>query len=164
MTLCCSPVEENTEFLEDLRKASNGKGVILMCEAGGTTKPSPNFAAGKASRSLKVSPSMQLICLWQLRPCVSAILLPAATKATPHDKHGTELEMGLHAKRRQSVSLLLQLVFSLLQAWPARASSQALAILVAFSMAISHVPSVSSSRIKGCAPLPTWLTEWYDWV
>ena len=50
----CSPVEENTEFLEDIRKASNGKGVILMCEAGGTTKPSPNFAAGKASRSLKV--------------------------------------------------------------------------------------------------------------
>lgn len=52
--LCCSPVEENTEFLDDIRKASNGKGVILMCEAGGTTKPSPNFAAGKASRSLKV--------------------------------------------------------------------------------------------------------------
>ncbi len=52
----CRPVEENTEFLEDLAKASKGKGVILMCEAGGTTKPSPNFAAGKASRSLKVRP------------------------------------------------------------------------------------------------------------
>jgi len=50
----CRPVEENTEFLEDLAKGSKGKGVILMCEAGGTTKPSPNFAAGKASRSLKV--------------------------------------------------------------------------------------------------------------
>jgi len=50
----CRPVEENTEFLEDLAKASKGKGVVLMCEAGGTTKPSPNFAAGKASRSLKV--------------------------------------------------------------------------------------------------------------
>lgn len=61
LQLCCSPVEENTEFLEDLRKASNGKGVILMCEAGGTTKPSPNFAAGKASRSLKVRPSKQHI-------------------------------------------------------------------------------------------------------
>lgn len=49
------PVEENTEFLEDLSRVSNGKGVILMCEAGGTTKPSPNFAAGKASRSLKAA-------------------------------------------------------------------------------------------------------------
>ena len=52
--MCCRPVEENVDFLTDLEKAAEGKGVIVMCEAGGTMKPSPNFASGKASRSLKV--------------------------------------------------------------------------------------------------------------
>ena len=51
---CCRPVEENEDFLTDLEKAASSKGVILMCEAGGTMKASPNFASGKASRSLKV--------------------------------------------------------------------------------------------------------------
>jgi len=51
-TVYCIALSHDCE--PECRLASKGKGVVLMCEAGGTTKPSPNFAAGKASRSLKV--------------------------------------------------------------------------------------------------------------
>ena len=54
----CSPcvtcqMEPNPDFVEKLREAGTGrKGVILACEAGGTTRPTPSFQFGKASRSL----------------------------------------------------------------------------------------------------------------
>lgn len=48
-----TPVEENDEFLDDVRRVTGGKGAIFACEAGGTMRPTPNFPAGKASRSLK---------------------------------------------------------------------------------------------------------------
>ncbi len=35
--------------------ASSGKGIITLCEAGGTLKPSTNFPFGKASRSLQAA-------------------------------------------------------------------------------------------------------------
>lgn len=38
-----TPVEPNPDFLEDVRKAAGGKGVILACEGGGTTEPTPSF-------------------------------------------------------------------------------------------------------------------------
>ena len=62
---CCRPVEENEDFLTDLEKAAGGKGVILMCEAGGTMKASANFASGKASRSLKVraAAALRRLCI-----------------------------------------------------------------------------------------------------
>ncbi|KAK9833533.1 hypothetical protein WJX81_002543 [Elliptochloris bilobata] len=46
------PVEPNADFVEELEKASGGKGVLLMCEIGGTLQPSTSFATGKMSRSL----------------------------------------------------------------------------------------------------------------
>ena len=46
-------MEPNPDFVEKLREVGAGrKGVILMCEAGGTTRPTPSFQFGKASRSL----------------------------------------------------------------------------------------------------------------
>ena len=46
-------MEPNPDFVEKLREAGAGKkGVILACEAGGTTRPTPSFQFGKASRSL----------------------------------------------------------------------------------------------------------------
>lgn len=52
-----TPVELNPEFSALLRKAcDNGaKGIITICEAGGTMKPSVNFPEGKASRSLQAT-------------------------------------------------------------------------------------------------------------
>ena len=40
------PVEQNENFLVDLKTAAGGKGVILACETGGTLQPLPNFATG----------------------------------------------------------------------------------------------------------------------
>lgn len=50
-----NPVDPNPKFAEQLRAASGGKGVILMCEAGGTMKPTTNFPEGKPSRSLQAA-------------------------------------------------------------------------------------------------------------
>lgn len=47
-----TPVEPNPDFIEDVKKAAGGKGVILACEGGGSTEPTPSFQWGKASRSL----------------------------------------------------------------------------------------------------------------
>ncbi|KAI8466255.1 MAG: rhodanese-like protein [Monoraphidium minutum] len=48
------PIEPNSEFIEQLAAAAaGGKGLIFACEAGGTLKPTVNFPAGKASRSLQ---------------------------------------------------------------------------------------------------------------
>lgn len=51
-----SPVEPNPDFdakvMEILKSA---KGIIMTCEAGGQLIPTPNFAFGKDSRSLKAS-------------------------------------------------------------------------------------------------------------
>lgn len=38
-----TPVEPNPDFIEDVRTAADGKGVILACEGGGTTEPTPSF-------------------------------------------------------------------------------------------------------------------------
>lgn len=48
-------MEPNPDFLTDLKAASGGKGVILACEAGGSTKPTPSFQFGKSSRSLSAA-------------------------------------------------------------------------------------------------------------
>ena len=46
-------MEPNPDFMTKLREAGAGKkGVILACEAGGTTRPTPSFQFGKSSRSL----------------------------------------------------------------------------------------------------------------
>lgn len=51
-----NPVEPNPDFIDRLRQlTADGKGVITMCEAGGTMKPSTNFPEGKASRSLQAA-------------------------------------------------------------------------------------------------------------
>ncbi len=51
-----TPMEPNPSFSEDLRKAAaGGKGLLTMCEAGGTMTPSTNFPEGKASRSLQAA-------------------------------------------------------------------------------------------------------------
>jgi len=47
-----TPVEPNPDFLDDVRAAAGGKGVILACEGGGSTESTPSFQWGKASRSL----------------------------------------------------------------------------------------------------------------
>jgi rhodanese-related sulfurtransferase len=47
-----TPVEPNPDFIDDVRQAADGKAVILACEGGGTTVPTPSFQWGKASRSL----------------------------------------------------------------------------------------------------------------
>lgn len=47
-----TPVEPNPDFLDDLRTAAGGKGVILACEGGGSTESTASFQWGKASRSL----------------------------------------------------------------------------------------------------------------
>jgi rhodanese-related sulfurtransferase len=47
-----TPVEPNPDFLEDVRRAADGKAIILACEGGGSTVPTPSFQWGKASRSL----------------------------------------------------------------------------------------------------------------
>ncbi|KIZ02864.1 hypothetical protein MNEG_5098 [Monoraphidium neglectum] len=48
------PIEPNLEFVQQVVKVTEGgKGVIFACEAGGTLRPSINFPAGKASRSLQ---------------------------------------------------------------------------------------------------------------
>ncbi len=60
-------MEENTEFLDDVRKAVGGKGAIFACEAGGSLRATPNFPYGKASRSLKVSTCLRLCCKQQPR-------------------------------------------------------------------------------------------------
>lgn len=38
-----TPVEPNPDFLEDVRRAADGKGIILACEGGGSTQPSASF-------------------------------------------------------------------------------------------------------------------------
>lgn len=47
-----TPVEPNPVFLQDVRAASGGKGIILACEGGGSTDSTPSFQWGKPSRSL----------------------------------------------------------------------------------------------------------------
>ncbi|GAX75789.1 hypothetical protein CEUSTIGMA_g3232.t1 [Chlamydomonas eustigma] len=51
------PIEPNPNIVQQLQEASEGgkKGLIMLCEAGGTMKPSVNFPQGKASRSLVAS-------------------------------------------------------------------------------------------------------------
>lgn len=49
------PVESNDAFLLDLRAAAGDRGVILMCDIGGTLIPNENFPHGKISRSLKAA-------------------------------------------------------------------------------------------------------------
>eukprot|EP01025_Chloroclados_australasicus_P033462 TRINITY_DN34135_c0_g1_i1.p1 TRINITY_DN34135_c0_g1~~TRINITY_DN34135_c0_g1_i1.p1 ORF type:complete len:236 (+),score=33.56 TRINITY_DN34135_c0_g1_i1:65-709(+) len=48
-------VEFNPNFSEEMKERAGGKNVVLMCEAGGTMKPSSNFLNGKTSRSLKAA-------------------------------------------------------------------------------------------------------------
>ncbi|KAL6751177.1 rhodanese-like protein [Haematococcus lacustris] len=50
-------VEPNPQFSERVREVTQGGkvGVITLCEAGGTLKPSTNFPFGKASRSLQAA-------------------------------------------------------------------------------------------------------------
>ncbi|MEW5317100.1 MAG: hypothetical protein WDW38_008428 [Sanguina aurantia] len=48
-------IEANPDFIKQLTAAANGKGVICMCEAGGTLKPTVNFPDGKPSRSLQAA-------------------------------------------------------------------------------------------------------------
>lgn len=50
-------MDPNPKFAEQMLAASgNGaKGVITMCEAGGTLKPTMNFPEGKPSRSLQAA-------------------------------------------------------------------------------------------------------------
>ena len=48
-------MEPNPDFLTDIKAAAGGKGVILACEAGGSTKPTPSFQFGKSSRSLSAA-------------------------------------------------------------------------------------------------------------
>jgi rhodanese-related sulfurtransferase len=51
-----NPVEMSKEFDEDIKKFTDeGKGLIMMCEAGGTMRPSVNFSIGKSSRSLQAA-------------------------------------------------------------------------------------------------------------
>lgn len=51
-----TPIEANPKFVEQLKAAiEGGKGMIVMCEAGGTMVPSTNFPEGKASRSLQAA-------------------------------------------------------------------------------------------------------------
>jgi len=51
-----APVEPNPQFAEQMKQvASSNKGIITLCEAGGTLKPSTNFPFGKASRSLQAA-------------------------------------------------------------------------------------------------------------
>lgn len=52
-----SPVEPNPQFVEQIKAATdNGtKGIITLCEAGGTLSPTTNFPLGKASRSLQAA-------------------------------------------------------------------------------------------------------------
>lgn len=38
-----TPVEPNPNFIDDVRQAADGKAVILACEGGGTTVPTPSF-------------------------------------------------------------------------------------------------------------------------
>jgi hypothetical protein len=38
-----------------LQATAGGKGIVTVCEAGGTLKPSTNFPLGKASRSLQAA-------------------------------------------------------------------------------------------------------------
>lgn len=48
------PIEQNPAFKGQVTAGTGGtKGVIALCEAGGSLKPTPNFPAGKASRSLQ---------------------------------------------------------------------------------------------------------------
>ena len=49
-----APLDPNTQFVQEVAAAAGGKGVIFACEAGGTMRPTVNFAQGKASRSLQV--------------------------------------------------------------------------------------------------------------
>ncbi|KAG2436239.1 hypothetical protein HXX76_006550 [Chlamydomonas incerta] len=53
-----NPVDPNPKFGEQLKAAvteAGAKGVITVCEAGGTLKPSTNFPEGKPSRSLQAA-------------------------------------------------------------------------------------------------------------
>ncbi|KAG2449189.1 hypothetical protein HYH02_005936 [Chlamydomonas schloesseri] len=53
-----NPVDPNPKFSEQLKAAvakAGAKGVITVCEAGGTLKPSTNFPEGKPSRSLQAA-------------------------------------------------------------------------------------------------------------
>ena len=49
------PIELNTSFDDELRAAAGGKGIITICDAGGTLRPTVNFPQGKASRSLQAA-------------------------------------------------------------------------------------------------------------
>lgn len=51
-----SPIEPNPDFMDQLKAVTaGGKGIITVCEAGGTLKPTTNFPFGKASRSLQAA-------------------------------------------------------------------------------------------------------------
>ena len=72
-------VEPNPEFVQDLKAASGGKGVILACEAGGSLRPTPSFQFGKASRSLSAS----YRCTEPPRPCSLTWLMPIELTHSP---------------------------------------------------------------------------------
>lgn len=57
-----TPVEPNPDFIDDVRQAAGGKAVILACEGGGTTVPTPSFQ-------------------WVRPPCNSVIGLAALSAA-----------------------------------------------------------------------------------
>ena len=55
-----APVEQNEEFVEkilDLMSSSGGKkkGLLMLCEVGGSLVPTANFSTGKTSRSLQAA-------------------------------------------------------------------------------------------------------------
>lgn len=51
-----NPVEQNPDMSQQVKDiVAGGKGVITMCEAGGTLTPTPNFPVGKSSRSFQAA-------------------------------------------------------------------------------------------------------------
>lgn len=62
-----NPTEPNPDFVEDIKKAAGGKGVIITCETGGTLTPSKNFATGACDYPKLLS--IYLSALYMLQYC-----------------------------------------------------------------------------------------------
>lgn len=64
-----TPVEPNPTFLEDVRKAADGKGVILACEGGGTTEPTPSFQWVSRAKTLAYGDSFASCSAQLMQSC-----------------------------------------------------------------------------------------------
>jgi hypothetical protein len=77
-----TPVEPNPDFIDDVRQAAGGKAVILACEGGGTTVPTPSFQWVRPSCDIVIGNALLSAALLKKNPCATRPAKPPSCAAT----------------------------------------------------------------------------------